>query len=137
MTLLPPLTILILLALWAMALAFVLVGARAQVVAGGSRAANGFPANEAGAEFHHRAARAHANMMENLGLFAAVILGGIALGVTSPTFALLANIVLAARITQSLVHLASVSAAAVQLRALFYAVQIVCLIWMAVIALQA
>jgi uncharacterized MAPEG superfamily protein len=137
MSLLSPLAVLIVLALWAMALAFVLVGARAQLVSTGKRDANGFPANEAGAEFHHRAGRAHANMMENLGLFAAVILGSVMLNAASPQFALLANIALAGRLAQSLTHLASVSPNAVRVRALFYAVQIVCLIWMAVIALTA
>lgn len=137
MTLLTPLQVLVALALWALVLVGVVALVRVRVVLSGKRAPNGFPANEAGSELMHRAPRAYANITENLPIIGAIIIAGVLVGVRSENFVLLANVLLAARIVQSLIHLISVSAFFVNLRFLAYLVQVVCLAIMGVTVFQA
>ncbi|HPG92982.1 MAG TPA: MAPEG family protein, partial [Dokdonella sp.] len=70
-----------------------------------------------------RLARAHANCLENLPIFAGLLLIAIAtdhIAITDP----LAYLFIGARVFQSLVHLASVSSTAVTIRFTAYSVQI-------------
>jgi uncharacterized MAPEG superfamily protein len=69
-----------------------------------------------------RLARAHANCLESLPIFGGLLLIAIATGSTSITDSL-AFLLLGARVFQSLVHLASVSALAVTIRFTAFAVQ--------------
>ncbi|GIX21882.1 MAG: hypothetical protein KatS3mg121_0665 [Gammaproteobacteria bacterium] len=71
-----------------------------------------------------RVARAHANCVENLPLLAGLVLVAQAAGATA-LLDPLAWPFLAARIAQSLVHIASGSAAAIGLRFAFFFVQVV------------
>jgi hypothetical protein len=64
------------------------------------------------------------------------VLAGWATGMETAQFNLLATIVLGARIVQSLIHISSGSAMAVNLRFTAFAVQLVCEVWMAVLILQ-
>lgn len=137
MTLLTPLQVLVALALWALVLVGVVAFVRVGKVLSGQRKPNGFPANEAGSELVHRAPRAYANLTENLPAIGAIIIAGILVNVRTETFVMLANILLAARIAQSLIHLTSVSAFFVNLRFLAYLVQVVCLAYMGVMVFQA
>jgi uncharacterized MAPEG superfamily protein len=76
----------------------------------------------------HRLTRARNNCYETLPLFAAIALGASIAGrldVTDP----LAPWVLYARIGQSLTHIVSTSAAAVQVRAAFFFAQILIYLW--------
>jgi uncharacterized MAPEG superfamily protein len=86
-------------------------------------AANGFTPDNAGqSPFMQRLARAHANCLEGLPLFGGFMLVAVVAGrshVTDP----LAYVLLAARIAQSIVHLVSVSPAAVTLRFIAFVVQ--------------
>lgn len=78
-----------------------------------------------------RMEHAHANCVENLVPFAAIVLGAFAAGkgaVTDP----LALYVLYARIGQSATHLVSTSVLAVLVRATFYAIQMGLMVWMLV-----
>ena len=78
--------------------------------------------------FGQRLVRAHANCVENVPLFAAVLLYAMVTGqsqVTDP----LAPILLGARILQSVVHLISTSALAVWIRFAAFFVQLLILIW--------
>jgi uncharacterized MAPEG superfamily protein len=70
--------------------------------------------------------RAHLNCVENLPLFASLVLLGSSLGVASSAFQLAALVVLPARIGQSVAHLASGRNRAVLIRFYFYSVQLVC-----------
>ena len=85
--------------------------------------ANGFqPDNANLSPFMQRLARAHANCLEGLPLFGGLLLVAVVAGkaaVTDP----LAYAFLAARVLQSLIHLASLSSLAVTLRFSAFAVQ--------------
>mgnify|MGYP000887336992 CR=1 FL=1 len=72
---------------------------------------------------------AHANCLENLPIFAVIVLAAAALGKLD-TIAALAPWVLYARVGQSLAHLSGVSAAQVFVRASFWSVQLVLFFWM-------
>ena len=85
--------------------------------------ANGFqPDNANLSPFMQRLARAHANCLEGLPLFGGLLLVAVVAGkaaVTDP----LACVFLAARVLQSMIHLASLSRLAVTLRFSAFAVQ--------------
>jgi uncharacterized MAPEG superfamily protein len=75
-----------------------------------------------------RLCRAHANCVENLPIFGAIILVAIATGHSDITDSL-ARWVLAARIAQSVTHLISTSNLAVTVRVTFYSVQLAIEVW--------
>ncbi|MBK6630120.1 MAG: MAPEG family protein [Betaproteobacteria bacterium] len=87
--------------------------------------ANGFqPDNANLSPFMRRLARAHANCLEGLPIFGGLMLIAVVAGqsaVTDP----LAYLLLAARIVQSVIHLASLSPVAVTLRFMAFSVQMV------------
>ena len=87
--------------------------------------ANGFqPDNANLSPFMRRLARAHANCLEGLPIFGGLMLIAVVAGqsaVTDP----LAYLLLAARIVQSVIHLASLSPLAVTLRFMAFSVQMV------------
>lgn len=89
-----------------------------------------------GSEPYWRLYRAHANALENLPVFAVIVLTGWVTGMETKTFNQLAVIVLIARIVQSAIHIASGHSYAIFARFLFYAVQIGCMIWMALLVLK-
>jgi len=76
------------------------------------------------------AEHAHLNCVENLPVFGALVLVAAVMGKTS-SIDVYAPIVLYARIAQSLTHLIGVNHALVLLRAGFFTVQVVLMIWMA------
>lgn len=80
------------------------------------------------AGFVKRAEDAHANCLENLVPFSAIVLGAQALG--RPEAVALAPIVFYARIGQSVVHLIGTSKPLVTVRATFWAVQLFLMLWM-------
>ena len=85
--------------------------------------ANGFqPDNAHLSPFMQRLARAHANCIEGLPLFGGLLLVAVVAGKTAVTDPL-AYVFLAARVLQSLIHLASLSRLAVTLRFSAFAVQ--------------
>lgn len=59
-----------------------------------------------GADWYKRAMRAHANCVENLPVFGAIVLVAVTAGVRSPVLDALAIAVIAARIPHSIVHIA-------------------------------
>ncbi|TWG92874.1 MAPEG family protein [Luteimonas sp. J16] len=109
---------------WTLLLLALMEGIRTGLVLGRRVPANRFTPDNAGlSPFMQRLARAHANCVENLPVLGGLLLVAIATGhaaVTDP----LAWPLLGARVCQSLVHLASVSATAVTIRFLFFAVQL-------------
>lgn len=108
---------------WTLALLVLMEAIRARLVITGQVPSNGFdPANSRLSPFMQRLARAHANGIEGLPIFGGLMLVALVTdraSVTDP----LAFVLLAARIAQSLIHLASVSPAAVTLRFTAFAVQ--------------
>jgi len=85
--------------------------------------ANGFqPDNGNLSPFMQRLARAHANCLEGLPLFGGLMLVAVLAGQTAVTDPL-AWVFLAARVLQSVIHLASLSRLAVMLRFSAFAVQ--------------
>jgi uncharacterized MAPEG superfamily protein len=89
---------------------------------------NGFPAVPvAGPDWYKRSTRAHANCVENLPVFAAIVLALQASGAGGPAADLASMCVLAARVPQSLVHIGLVqTSAVVAVRFTLFSVQLVC-----------
>jgi uncharacterized MAPEG superfamily protein len=79
-----------------------------------------------GSERYRRSMRAHANCVENLPVFAALVLLGSALGMSGSLFQLAAFAVLPARVLQSVCHIWSGRNRAVLLRFVFFSVQLGC-----------
>lgn len=108
---------------WTLLLLVLMEILRTQLVLRGKVRANAFTPDNAGlSPFMQRLARAHANCVESLPVFGGLLILAIATGraaVTDP----LAYLFLGARLFQSLVHLASVSATAVMIRFSAFAVQ--------------
>lgn len=76
-----------------------------------------------------RAIDAHANCVENLPIFAVIVLSAAALA-KLPAIALLAPYVLYARLAQSLVHLIGTSVPLVMIRATLWSIQVVLFVLM-------
>jgi uncharacterized MAPEG superfamily protein len=79
--------------------------------------------------FVKRATDAHANCLENLPLFAVIVLSAVALS-RLPAIAVFAPYVLYARLGQSLVHLIGTNVLLVMIRATFWAIQLVLFVLM-------
>jgi len=116
---------------WSLTLLLLMEAVRSWMVMTGRVVANGFrPDNANLSPFMQRLARAHANCVENLPLFGGLMLVAIATGheaITDP----LAWTLLGARIVQSSIHLASLSASAVTARFAAFAVQLAIAVWWA------
>lgn len=108
---------------WTLLLLVLMELLRSKLVLTGEVPANGFtPDNGQLSPFMQRLARAHANCLEGLPIFGGIMVLAVIAGraaVTDP----LAYVLLAARITQSVIHLASTSSLAVMARFAFFAVQ--------------
>src|SRR5438477_8660641 len=84
-----------------------------------------------GAEWYRRAMRAHANCVENLPVYGAVVVGIVASGIRSPLLDGLAIVLLLARVCQTIVHVAfEPTSAIVGIRFSFFLTQAICMIWM-------
>jgi len=118
-------------AAWTLVLAFVMVNHRVYFVLTGQRKINSFTPDGSGVSaFQQRACRAHANCYENLPVFAALILVAVTAGRSAITDSL-AMIAVYCRMAQSTVHLISISQPAVMVRATFYTVQMLIMVWWA------
>jgi uncharacterized MAPEG superfamily protein len=118
---------------WTIVLVLGVLGARAVLVLLGRKRPNEFPGGVPhGGDAYWRLNRALANALENLAVFAAIVLSGAALGVSSARLAMLSEVVLASRVAQSLFHLASGRSLVVLCRATAYSVQVACFLWMIV-----
>lgn len=115
---------------WTLLLLVVMEVLRSRLVLTGRMAPNAFqPDNANLSPFMQRLARAHANCVESLPVFGGLLVVALATGragVTDP----LAPWLLAARVIQSAIHLASLSPAAVTARFSAFAVQLgIALYW--------
>lgn len=108
---------------WTLALLVLMEAIRSKLVLTGEVAANGFnPENSNLSPFMQRLARAHANCLEGLPIFGGLMVVAVLAGKASLTDPL-AYTLLAARVVQSTIHLASTSSAAVTARFVAFAVQ--------------
>jgi uncharacterized MAPEG superfamily protein len=108
---------------WTLLLLVLMEAIRSKLVLAREVPANGFNPDNAGlSPFMQRLARAHANCLEGLPLFGGFMVLAVVAGksnITDP----LAYVLLAARIIQSVIHLASTSPTAVIARFTAFAVQ--------------
>jgi len=88
-----------------------------------------------GQDWYRRGTRAHANCVENLPVFGAIVLVISFAGITGPAVNYLCTIVLIARVCQSLVHVSHVQTdAVVAVRFSFFCVQLACFLALIVMA---
>lgn len=86
-----------------------------------------------GSAFYERATRAHANCVENLPVFGAIVLAARAAGLDDFTLDALACTLMGARVVQTLVHLSLVQTdKVVSVRFSFFSIQLVCMVWMGI-----
>jgi uncharacterized MAPEG superfamily protein len=136
-----PVWILLLFAGWTLATLLGTVGIYrwTRILTGRARLGE-FHADEVqGTDFYRRAMRAHANCVENLPVYAALVVVIVASGVRSPTLDRLAIAMLIARILQTVTHVAMPqSDAVVGVRFAFFFVQLAAMAGMgALVALTA
>jgi uncharacterized MAPEG superfamily protein len=126
---LKPLVCLVAFALWSVALVSCIGLARVTQVLTGKKRANEFPSGTPhGGDLYWRLNRAHLNTLENLPIFAVLVLTGTWLRLDSWFMATLPTVVLAARLVQSLVHISSGSSRAVTVRFTAFATQVTCFV---------
>lgn len=84
-----------------------------------------------GEDWYKRAMRAHANCVENLPVFGAIVMVLYAGDIAGPLVNVLTVTVMVGRVLQSLVHVCLVqSNAVVAVRFSFFLVQIICFLWL-------
>jgi uncharacterized MAPEG superfamily protein len=135
-----PLWVLLAFAGWTLATLFVTVGYyRWSRILTGRTDIKDFRADQVeGSDFYERSMRAHANCVENLPVYGAIVLVAAAAGVDSPLLDTLALVFIGARVVHSLVHLSVVQTNAVaSARFTFYFIQVICMIWMGVYVARA
>ena len=117
-------TALLLFAAWTLLLMFTYIGYRVTMVLQG-RPADSWTRGRAAEvpTFVARAEHAHANCVENLPVFAAIVLAAYALG-KAPVADQAAPYVLGARVAQSIVHLIGVNHWLVLIRATLFTIQV-------------
>ena len=109
---------------WTLVLLIVMESVRSKMVLTKEIPANGFtPDNANLSPFMQRLARAHANCLEGLPIFGGLMLIALVTQRTAITDSM-AYVLLAARILQSCIHLASLSPTAVTLRFSAFAIQV-------------
>jgi len=136
-----PVWVLLLFAGWTLATLLATVGVyRWSRILTGRATLSEFRADELqGSDWYRRAMRAHANCVENLPVYAALVVVIVASGVRSPTLDGLAAVLLAARVLQTITHVAvEQSNVAVGVRFAFFLAQLVCMAGMGIlVALRA
>lgn len=129
-----PFWVLLAFAVWTLAVLLAGVGIRrwSLILTGGAQLTD-FPADVPhGSAAYRRAMRAHANCVENLPVYGAIVVSAFAAHADSFTLDALSLTVLAARIAQSLVHTLSVETSlTVLVRFSFFFAQIIAMLWMA------
>jgi uncharacterized MAPEG superfamily protein len=114
---------------WTLGLLSLIGIARISKVVAGKAQPTDFPAGVPhGSDAYWRLNRAHLNCLENLPLFASVVLVATVVGLRSPTLDTLARVYLGARVGQSLAHLSSGGNLAVNVRFTFFLTQVGCLV---------
>ena len=129
-----PVWVLLGFAVWTLLLLFTTVGVYrwSRILTGRTRISEWRADEQQGSEWYRRAIRAHMNCVENLPVFAAIVLCATATGADNRFLDLLAGVILVARICQTTVHLAfTPSDVAASVRFAFFFVQALCMLAMA------
>ncbi len=117
---------------WTLLLLLGVGASRVATVMRGQAEPTSFPAGVPhGGDMYWRLNRAHLNCLENLPLFTAVILTAFVTGLESATIDMLSRVYIGARVAQSVTHISSGSATAINIRFGFFLVQVVCVAWIA------
>ena len=127
-------------AIWTIAvLSFTIGIVRWRLIFAGKAELKSFPGDEPhGSPFYRRATRAHANCVENLPVFTAIVFAAQASGAQSPMIDMLALAAFVARVFQTTTHLSSGANTAIGIRFSFLMVQLIAFFWMGgLIALHA
>ncbi len=136
-----PVWVLLLFAGWTLATLLATVGVyRWSRILTGRAALSEFPADEQhGSAWYRRAMRAHANCVENLPVYGAIVVAIVASGVRSPTLDTLAVVLFVARVLQTVTHMAvEQTDPVVAVRFSFFFIQLVCMAGMGIlVALRA
>ena len=121
-----PLLCLLAFTAWTLGLVLVVIGPFrvGNVLLGRARANSFTPAVPHGPDWYQRAMRAHANCVENLPVFGALVLVGHVVGVRDGLFATLAMVVMGARVCQTAAHLSSGRSRVVNIRFGFFLTQV-------------
>ncbi len=128
-----PLLCLVLYAAWAMILVLAVATWRVGQVLLGKRASNSFPSGTPhGPDLYWRINRAHVNAAENLPIFVAVVVASQLARVAGSWLDTACIVALVARVAQSLIHVSSNSAVAVNLRFTAFLVQLAALAYVVV-----
>jgi len=86
-----------------------------------------------GAAWYQRATRAHANCIESLPVYGAIVLAAHSAHLDDPLLDTLACVLMIARVLQSLVHISLVQTnTVVSVRFSFFFVQFICMAWMGI-----
>jgi hypothetical protein len=134
MTMTTPLWVLLAFACWTVLVLMIGVGiSRWSLILTGRAQLTDFPADVAhGSTTYRRAVRAHANCVENLPVYGAIVLAAFAAQATSPTLDGLALVFIVTRVGQSTVHMALAETnVTVGVRFTFFLAQVVAMAWMA------
>ncbi len=129
-----PLWVLLAFACWTLLVLMIGVGIRRwTLILSGRSQLTDFPADTAhGSTAYRRAVRAHANCVENLPVYGAIVLTAFAAQVTGATMDILAQIFMGARIGQTLVHMITAETnTTVLVRFSFFLAQVLVMLWMA------
>ena len=125
-------TALVLFALWTLVMMFISQGYRLSQIMTFKKPVNAYPRSAPNIDpgLFVRARDAHANCLENLPVFAVVVLAAAAMGQSSVADAV-GSYVLLARVAQSVVHMIGTSAILVWVRATFFFIQVILFFTMA------
>ncbi len=89
-----------------------------------------------GSDWYQRAMRAHANCIENLPVFGVIVFAAYVAGVSTPSIDTMCRVILIARVTQSIIHVALNQTNLIAfIRFCAFFTQIICFVWIAVIVL--
>jgi hypothetical protein len=135
-----PLWVLLGFALWTIAVLLAGIGVRRwSLILTGRAQLTDFPADTPhGSPAYRRAIRAHANCVENLPVYGAIVFALFAAQIGSPTLDTLAVVFLIARICQSSVHLVLIETnTTVAIRFGFFFIQLAIMLWMAATVIAA
>ena len=132
--------VLLLFAGWTLAVLIGSVGVHrwSQILTGRSQVRDFRSDRVEGPDWYRRAMRAHANCVENLPVYGAIVVAALAAHAGSARLDQLAAVILAARIAQSVIHIVFAETnTAVAARFTFFAVQLVCFVWMGILVAAA
>jgi uncharacterized MAPEG superfamily protein len=137
-----PVWVLLLFAAWTLLLLFLTIGyfRWSRILTGRATMREWRPDEVQGTDWYRRAMRAHANCLENLPIYTAVVIALLVTGASSRWLDMLAIVLLIARIAQSTLHIGLEQTEMITgARFGCYAIQIVCMIilgaWAAVVAI--